>query len=483
MRYFLLFSLFFAGLCLCRAAEAPKHVFLFLAEGMDQRHLALGRQAALRSGYAWYPEGLDEQKKLLVPADSFGSGRAGTKNAGGKATDTEAAATAIACGVKTKNGYLGAGPGQERLKSLAVLAKEATGGYKVALLSTGPINRGPSAAFFAHIADGSKAGQIALEMHLSGIDFFSGETLAGSPLEQDIATDALRNHGYSVLRGERDLIGYNGTGKIFCRTSARLSALERAADKDSVSLARQVESALSVFGDQDRFLILAEGSGIGGKNGAGDTASLLAEMEEFNEALGKAFDFEKKHPSSTLILVVSTHASGRMEFLQPEKELTLAQIDLIRKQTEPISAIADRLKKFAEKKRKKPEKDGQKPEKLSASFPEALRIALEPLALHETQVPPEVIRKLSALWEAPSFDPNGFLGLLLAERDRLAGIRWTRQVRRENDTFVRAFGVGAPRFSGSYENTDIFRKLADLVFPSASPGKPEGSAPAGQPGK
>lgn len=478
----MLFSLlFFAGLCLCRAAETPKHVFLFLAEGMDPRHLALGRQAALRSGYAWYPEGLDEQKKLLVPADSFGSGRAGTKNADGKATDTEAAATAIACGVKTKNGYLGAGPGQERLKSLAFLSKEA--GWKVALLSTGPINRGPSAAFFAHVADGSKAGQIALEMHLSGIDFFSGETLAGSPLEQDIAMDALRTHRYSVLTGEKDLIGYNGTGLIFCRTSGRLSALERAADKDSVSLARQVESALSVFGDQDRFLILAEGSGIGGKNGAGDTASLLAEMEEFNEALGKAFDFEKKHPSSTLIIVVSTHASGRMEFLQPEKELTLAQIDLIRKQTEPLSAIANRLKKFAEEKRKKPEKGGQTPEKLSASFPEALRISLEPLALHETDVSPEIIKKLSALWEAPVFDPNGFLGLLLAERDRLAGIRWTRQVHRENDTFVRAFGVGAPLFNGSYENTDIFRKLADLVFPSVDPGKTEGSAPAGQTGK
>ena len=482
MRHLLLFSFFFAVLCLSRAAEAPRHIFLFLAEGMDPRHLALGRQAAFRSGYTWYPEGLDEQGKPLVSADSFGSGRAGTKNAGGKATDTEAAATAIACGVKTKNGCLGAGPGQEKLKSLAILAKDA--GWKVALLSTGPINRGPSAAFFAHVADGSKAGQIALEMHLSNLDFFSGETLAGTPLEQDIAMDALRNHGYSVLSGERDLIGYNGSGKIFCRTSERLNAQERAADKDSVSLARQVESALSVFGDQGSFFILVEGSGIGGKNGAGDTASLLAEMEEFNSALGKAFDFEKKHPSSTLILVVSTHASGRMEFLHPEKELTSAQIDLIRKQIKPLSAIASDLKKFAAGKRKKPAADRKEPgEKLAASFPEALRISLEPLALHETDVSPEVIKKLSALWEAPSFDPNGFLGLLLAERDRLAGIRWTRQVHRENDTFVRAFGIGATLFNGSYENTDIFRKLTDLAFPTVRPAAPEGSAPAAKPGR
>lgn len=475
MKHLLLFSLFFAVLSTVHAAETPRHVFLFLAEGMDSRHLALGRQAALRSGYIWFPEGIDEQNKRLVLADSFGSGRAGTKNSDGKATDTEAAATAVACGVKTKNGYLGAGPAQERLKSLAILAKEA--GWKVALLSTGPINRGPSAAFFAHVADGSKAGQIALEMHLGGIDFFSGETLAGSPLERAVAVDALRNHGYSVLIGERDLISYNGSGKIFCRTSERLNAQERAADKDSVSLARQVESALSVFGDQDSFFILAEGSGIGGKNGTNDTAALLAEMDEFNEALGKAFDFEKKHPASTLILVVSTHASGRMEFLHPDKELTPAQIGLIRKQTEPLSAIAARLKKLSEEKREKAAGDKQDPKKLGESFSEALNTAIAPLDLRETDVPPEVIKKLSALWKAPVFDPDGFLRLVLAERDRMAGIRWTREVHRENDTFVRAFGVGASLFNGSYENTEIFRKLTGLVFPSVQEAKAEVAAP------
>ena len=467
MKHFCLFFLFFAVLCPGRAAETPKHVFLFLAEGMDLQHLTLGRQVALRSGYAWFPEGLDEHNKLLAAEDSFGSGCAGTKNSDGTATDTEAAATAIACGVKTKNGYLGIGPGQERLKSLAILAKEA--GWKVALLSTGPINRGPSAAFFAHVADGSKAGQIALEMHLRGIGFFGGEALAGSPLEEDIALEALRTHGYSVLYGERDLISYNGTGKIFCRTSGRLNAQERALDKDSVSLARQVESALSVFGDQDGFFILAEGSGIGGTNGAGDTASLLAEMDEFNEALGKAFDFGKRHPSSTLILVVSTHTSGRMEILQPDKELTPEQIDLLRKQTAPLSVIADKLEKFATGKRN--------PEKPAESFSEALRIPLEALGLKETDIYPETIEKLSGLWKAPSFDPNEFLKLILAERDRIAGIRWSPEIYQENDTFVRSFGVGAPLFSGLYENTDIFRKLADLAFPTLAP-KPEGSAPA-----
>lgn len=482
MKHFLFFSVFFSMLCLARAAETPRHIFLFLAEGMDPRHLSLGRQAARCSGYSWFSEGLDEQGKLLVSSDSYGSGRAGTKNSEGAASDTEAAATAIACGVKTKNGYLGAGPDQKRLKSIAVLAKEA--GWKVALLSTGPINRGPSSAFFAHVTDGTKAGQIALEMHLGSIDFFSGETLAGNFLEQDVAMDALRNHGYSVLFGERDLISYNGSGKIFCRTSGRVNAQERAADKDSVSLARQVESALSVFGDQDSFFILAEGSGIGGKNGTTDTAALLAEMEEFNEALGKAFDFEKKHPASTLILVVSTHASGRMEFLKPDKALLPAQLELIRKQTDPLSAIEDRLKKFAEEKRKTSAGSSQEAEKLSSSFPEALRICLESLGLQQTDLSEPVIRRLAAIWEAEPFRSGEFLQLLLAERDWKAGIVWTRKVHREKDTFVRAFGVGASRFNGTYENTDIFRKLSELAFPSAQQPKtmtiPE---PAGKPVK
>ena len=454
----------------CAAADAPKYVFLFLAEGMDGQHLALGRQAALLSGYAWFPEGLDEQKKPLAAAESFGSGRADTRNADGLPSDTEAAATAIACGVRTKNGYLGAGPAQEKLKSFAILSKEA--GWKVALLSTGPINRGPSAAFFAHVADGTKAGQIALEMHLGGLNFFGGEKLAGSPLEEEIALEALKNHGYSVLYGERDLISYNGSGKIFCRTSGRLNAQERALDKDSVSLARQVEAVLTIFGDQDGFFILAEGSGIGGKKGTGDTSALLAELDEFNEALGKAFDFEKKHPSDTLILVVSTHESGRMEFLQPGKELTKDQIDLIRRQTLPLSAILGELKKFAEENRK-PENEG--------SFAEALRITREALGLRPDDVPPAVLEKLSALWKDEAFSAEKFLHLLLAERDRIAGVRWNPEVKHGKDTFVTAFGVGASRFNGSYENVDIFRKLSEAAFPAvraAEAGKTAPSTPA-----
>lgn len=470
MRHLFFSALFVLSSALACAADAPKYVFLFLAEGMDGQHLALGRQAALLSGYAWYPEGLDEQKNRLAADDSFGSGRADTRNADGLPSDTEAAATAIACGVRTKNGYLGAGPAQEKLKSFAILAKEAAG-WKVALLSTGPINRGPSAAFFAHVADGTKAGQIALEMHLSGLDFFGGEKLSGSPLEEEIALEALKNHSYSVLYGERDLISYNGSGKIFCGTSGRLNAQERALDKDSVSLARQVEAVLTIFGDQGGFFILAEGSGIGGKNGTSDTSALLAELDEFNEALGKAFDFEKKHPSDTLILVVSTHESGKMDFLQPDKELTRDQVDLIRRQTLPLSAILGELKKFAEENRK-PENEG--------SFSEALRITRDALGLRPDDVPPAVLEKLSALWRNESFNAEIFLQILLAERDRIAGVRWNPEFKHGKDTFVMAFGVGASLFNGSYENVDIFRKLSEASFPSVRAAGAEKTAPAAQ---
>lgn len=452
----LFFSLFFCLTALVGAAEAPKHIFLFLAEGMDSRHLALGRQAALRSGYAWFPEGLDERNAPLAAPDSSGSGRIRTRDVDGTSTDTDAAATAIACGVKTKKGHLGAGPAQEKLMSFAFLAKNA--GWKVALLSTGPINRGPSAAFFAHVTDGTKAGQIALELHLNNIDFFGGETLAGSPLEQQIAMDALKNHGYSVLHGAKDLISYNGSGKIFCRTSERLSALERVSDKNSISLAGQVESVLNLFGDQDSFFILAEGSGIGGENGPGDTAALLAELDEFNEALGKAFDYEKKHPASTLILVVSTHASGRMEFLQPEKELTKDQIELIRRQTLPLAAVLGELRRFA--------KDNRNPEKADETFPGILRVVQDTLGLTPAGLPPPIREKLSAIWAKEPFDPEAFLKVLLAERDRMAGVRWLPAAQTTDETFVSAFGVGAPRFGGAYENVEVFRKLSDLVFPS-----------------
>src|SRR5690606_29878602 len=85
------------GLCAAAAlAEQPRYVFLFIGDGMGPAQ----RQTAEAAAQAVHGEGLLMENFPV-------KGQIQTRSADAKVTDSAAAATALAAGVKTNNGMIG----------------------------------------------------------------------------------------------------------------------------------------------------------------------------------------------------------------------------------------------------------------------------------------------------------------------------------------------------------------------------------------
>ena len=87
-------------------------------------------------------------------------------------TDSAAGGTALACGYKTTNGYLGKLPNGTDIKSIAEAAHE--NGYSVGIVTSTRLTHATPASFSAHNPDRNAANAIAVDQSDSGFEFFAG---------------------------------------------------------------------------------------------------------------------------------------------------------------------------------------------------------------------------------------------------------------------------------------------------------------------
>ena len=122
-----LFIVLFSG------PAAADNVILMLADGMGFNHIACA----------------EKEKDLFISALPV-RGEIRTHCANRSVTDSAAAATAYACGIKTKHGYVGMDPDKTACESIAEQAVKK--GFFTALLTTDLDDSPTPAAFYAHVS-------------------------------------------------------------------------------------------------------------------------------------------------------------------------------------------------------------------------------------------------------------------------------------------------------------------------------------------
>ncbi len=267
----------------------------------------------------------------------------GTAPAGAGPTDSAAAATALATGVKTRRGALGVSPAGAYLPNLLERA-EAAGRATGIVTSVAPDDATP-AAFLGHAPHRSEGARVLADALRHGaVDAIFG---AGHP-EFDEAGRPLRRPGpYGPAGGRRtfeDLragrlaaADADGDGVpdpwTFVETSSRILALgEGPAPKRVFALApaakslpagpatgvprlaEMVRAALNVIdGDPEGFVLVVEGGAVDGASHRGQTERMLAEMAEFAAAVEAVLAWRDASPeraAATLVVVTADHETG-----------------------------------------------------------------------------------------------------------------------------------------------------------------------------
>ncbi len=269
-------------------------------------------------------------------------GLAETSSIDNHVSDSPAGGTALACGARTINGYVGLDSDGNPMES--ILKKAQKLGKKTGIVVNTVLTEATPAAFYGHVTSRSRSHELAKQfVEDSGVDVAIGSGLSvfiNRPDSLDL-TESLINRGYdvyldwkSVLETESDrFVGIlpmdyvhrrNETAKAAGAAdgaevcfAARLAASEGVEVNDSSSLRepelyleKAVAKALDVLGEaEDGFFLIVESAIIDGYGHNNDSEGLILEMTEFDRTLKYLVDYVGRNPE-TLLVVVGDHETG-----------------------------------------------------------------------------------------------------------------------------------------------------------------------------
>ncbi len=235
------------------------------------------------------------------------TGLAKTYSADNLITDSAAGATAMACGIKTKDGYVGMDPQGRPVQNILEYANK--NGMATGIVVTCSVTNATPACFIAHSISRDFNELIATFYLKTDINFFIG----GGRIFFDERTDGinllqkLKNKNYQVITTPAGLDSINSTkvaGLLWKEQGpsihdGRGDMLEESTQKAIESLSQNHKG----------FFLMVEGSQIDWGGHQNDTRYLVEETLDFDKAIGKALEFASKD-GHTLVIVTADHETG-----------------------------------------------------------------------------------------------------------------------------------------------------------------------------
>ncbi len=249
-----------------------------------------------------------------------------TRASDSKVTDSAAAGTAYASGIRTYNGAIGVGP--DTLAVQTVLEAAQDRGMATGLVATCRITHATPAAFAAHVPSRAMEFVIAEQIFEHDVDVVMGGgsvyfDASRRPDQRDLLASISEQYTYVETAGQLRSLDTKNVHKLF-----GLFAPDHmpAAPRREPTLPEMTRVALEVLDqDPDGFFLMVEGSQPdwrGHENAPLD--AVVAEMRDFDLAISEALQYQQRHPE-TLLLVLADHETGGLAIQLQQDSVALAQ--------------------------------------------------------------------------------------------------------------------------------------------------------------
>ena len=469
--------------------KTPKYVFLFIGDGMSYPQIQSTSDylGALNDEDYWQAQpSLDDNQGAILDGPEYlnfmnfdGVGTAVTFDSNSFAPDSASTATSIATGRKTYSGSINVDEtGTVEYETIAEQLK-AQKGYEIGVITSVNLNHATPAAFYAHQASRSSYYEIGLEMVESDFDYFAGGGLldpTGSEGDQTDLYQLAQEAGYTVART------YAEADAISADTDKAIIIEENLADSDAIpyeidrtddmwSLADYVEKGIEVLDNDTGFFMMCEGGKIDWACHANDAGSSIHDTQALADAVQVAIDFAAEHPDETLILVTGDHETGGLTIgfagtdydtyldLLENQKISYAKFDsdYVASYKENKTPFEDVLSDIEELFGLKAQGAADDKLVLTEYEMEQLRAAYEK----------SVNGTAASQYEQEEYVLYGTYEPLSVTITHIinnkSGISFTSYSHTGLPVAVLAEGVGAENFSGYYDNTQIYEKMADLL--------------------
>jgi alkaline phosphatase len=437
------------------SSRAPKYVFLFLADGAGIAHMEIARQYSRQI----HNEGFVIVDKIIKEG---AVGVMTTHAADALSTDSAAAATALAVGCKANIAALGVCADGTVPASAMELARQR--GMKLALVTNAAVYDASPAAFVCHVPNRRDYATIVsryldLEPDLvlgGGKDQFLPKSHPGSRRGDEMdMVGAFEKKGYRHVTNKAEL-DKTARGKVLGLFSLRDMSFEIDRDKNNEpSVYDMTRAAIRMLNDQNPrgFFAFIESENIDSASHLSDVASVIHDYREFDRAIGLAYDFYRKYPRETLIIVTSDHETGGLGFTLALKDLTSTprmQAVGTGEDFKKLQTIGISLQKASQILGRSP--TGDAVDKLMHEHFRGFTLAPEFK---------EAIVKRQPISRTLFTDPTAqALGAMIANNTQAY---WQTSGHTNQPVLVAALGVGAERFKGYYDNADFGKKLKALI--------------------
>lgn len=349
------------------------------------------------------------------------------------ATDSAAAATALATGYKTNNGMLSVTPKKQPIPTL--LERSRTLGKAVGLVATSTVTHATPAAFGSHVDGRGDEGEIAAQFMTQkfdvlfggGANYFLPKSQGGSRKDENNYIEQFKSSGYQYAWDAESLQSVKSAPAVgFFAPDKMAPDLDREVTKEP-SLADMTSKAIDLLkGDPDGFFLMVEGSQIDWGGHDNDPAYDLYEVAAFDRAIAAALDFARKD-GNTLVVVCADHETGGLVLVKGT--ISFSKLRILNKVTATGAFIANEIK-------------GKDAAAIKTIFSDLTGITLKDT-------------------EANSFarnkDPKSAVNKLLSTK---AGVSWATGDHSAAPVPVLAEGPGQELFSGWFDNTEIPKRMA-----------------------
>jgi alkaline phosphatase len=466
-KYFFIITLAFISMIswmiyLSRAAQvensqapAPKYIFFFLADGAGIAHMEITRQY----NRTIHNEGLLISDKIMKEGSL---GLITTHAADSMSTDSAAAATALAGGCKATMGALGMCADGTIPKTTGEIAREKN--MRVGLVTTSTIYDASPAAFISHVPNRRNFAEIvkrylefAPDILLGGgRDQFLPKSQQGSRRTDEIDLVAsFIQKGYLYVSNRQELEQAQRLKVLGLFSPGEMSFEIDRDKKTEPSLYEMTQASIRLLSNQNSqgFFLFIENENIDTAAHLSDVASLIRDYREFDRAVALAYDFYRKHPRETLIIVTSDHETGGLGFTLALKDLGSTKGTQVAGTTEDlkrINSIPISLRKATEI--LGPNPDAAAIDKLMTEYFRGFTMAPEFK---------EAILKRQPLSRALFLDPTAHaLGMMIANNTQAY---WLTSTHTNHPVFVTALGPGSEKFRGYLDNTDFGKTLKAIL--------------------
>jgi alkaline phosphatase len=294
------------------AAKRIENVIFCIGDGMGLGQVALARVKTA---------GLDGKLCLeRLPV----TGLVRTHSANSAVTDSAAAGTALACGVKTKNAMIGMAPGGQGYCTILEAARDK--GMGTGLVVTSAITHATPACFASHVKSRKAEDKIAEQLIANRVNvlfgggrkFFLPKSAPKSGRKDSLdLLAAAKEAGYEYLETAAGLPSLHGP---YALGLFQLSGLTTTPPEPNLAvLTRKAIQLLGPARPQSApgkagFFLMVEGSQIDWECHANKAAGTIRQTLLFDQAVQVAVDFAVKN-GRTLVIVTADHETGGLTLI------------------------------------------------------------------------------------------------------------------------------------------------------------------------